>query len=48
MADRKINIRSPYYYKAQTTGTLVSSQLELYVHTGDLYDNSDLKYTITK
>ena len=48
MADRKINIRSPFYYKAEPTGTLVSCQLELYVHTGDLYDDSDLKYTITK
>lgn len=49
MADRKINIRSPFYYKAEPTGTLVSSLIDLYVYTGTLYDDSvGIQYTITK
>ena len=50
MADRKINIRSPYYYKAEPTGTLVSTELELYIYTGELYFDTpaSVQYTITK
>ena len=50
MADRKINVRSPFYYKAEPTGTLVSTELELYVYTGELYTDTpaSVQYTITK
>jgi hypothetical protein len=48
----KINVRSPYYIKAQPqSGTLDSAQMELYVYTGALLTNptsSELRYTLTK
>lgn len=51
MADRKINIRSPYYYKAEpTSGTLEFSRLNLYIYTGeeDIDIPNNTQYTITK
>ena len=50
MADRKINIRSPFYYKNVPTGTLVSTELQLDIYTGEEGgDNAgQYQYTITK
>ena len=54
MADRKINIRSPYYQKTTADPafgrTMVSSQLQLYIYTGTLYTSTpaSAQYTITK
>ena len=45
----KINLRSPFYIKAQDTD-LASATLKLYIATGDFTQigTSDLKYTISK
>ena len=45
----KINLRSPFYIKAQDT-YLASATLKLYIATGDFTQigTSDLKYTISK
>ena len=51
MADRKINIRSPYYYKAEpTSGTLEFSRLNLYIYTGeeDIDIPNDAQYLVKK
>lgn len=50
MADRKINIRSPYYYKNVPTGTLVSTELQLDIYTGQSGgpNAGEYQYTITK
>jgi len=49
---RKINLRSPFYFKVEKTG-MTSVELNLYVYTGTFTDNasvspSTLRYTITK
>ena len=50
MADRKINIRSPYYYKNVPTGTLVSTELQLDIYTGEHQGSNagEYQYVITK
>lgn len=48
----KINVRSPFYIKAEpASGTLSSAQMELYIYTGAKLTtptSSELRYTITK
>ena len=48
----KINVRSPFYVKAEpASGTLTSAQMELYIYTGAKLTtptSSELRYTITK
>lgn len=54
MADRKINIRSPFYQKTSADPafgrTMISSELELFIYTGTLYTDTPAtaQYTITK
>ena len=48
----KINVRSPFYVKAEpASGTLTSATMQLYIYTGTKLTtptSSELKYTITK
>ncbi len=48
----KINVRSPFYIKAEpASGTLTSAQMELYIYTGAKLTtptSGELRYTITK
>lgn len=48
----KINVRSPFYVKAEpASGTLTSAQMQLYIYTGAKLTtptSSELRYTITK